>query len=199
MQRKRGEQLEQTIYEAALKLFDEEGIEAVTFYKVAELAQTSRGVLYRRWDTPGDLLFDAVHHWAHEKADYPIDFTDDSFPDMGSLREDLLENARRNERLHHALSKYLLKFSMYQMAANGSVIGDDIRDDATSGAIQLGTMLAKRAIERGELAAVPPKEVLMLLGNLRRYYTFMAPNQEPSVETLVDKLVLPAWLATKKD
>lgn len=195
--RKRGIALEKTIYEVALKLFDEEGIDAVTFYNIARLAHTSRSVLYRRWNTPSSLLFEAVHHWAHENSGYPEKIDLKNFPDMGSLRGDLIENARRNAALYDSFSKYFVKFSMYRMS-NGEKINDDILIDAEEGAITLGTYFAKRAINRGELEAIPKKEVLMLLGNLRRYYMLISSEASPTPEELIDNIVLPAWLATKK-
>ncbi|MBZ5962529.1 TetR/AcrR family transcriptional regulator [Leuconostoc gasicomitatum] len=195
--RKRGITLENTIYDVTLKLFDEEGVDEVTFYNIARLANTSRSVLYRRWTNPSSLLLAAVHHWAHKNSGYPEKIDLKNFPDMGSLRGDLIENARRNAILYDSFSKYLVKFSMYRMA-NGENISDDILVDAEEGAIALGKCFAQRAIKRGELETVPTKEVLMLLGNLRRYYTFVAPNSAPTIEELIDNIVLPAWLASKK-
>lgn len=192
--RKRGLELEKTIYAVALQLFDEKGIEAVTFNNIAQRAETSRSVLYRRWDSPSSLLVDAVHHWAHENSGYPENIDEHSFPDTGSLRGDLIENEHQIANLHDKLSQYFIKFSMYQVV-NGETVGDDLLEKAEIGAVRLGTVIANRAIQRDEIQVVPVKEVLMLLGNIRRYYTFLDPQQAPTPERLVDNIILPAWLA----
>lgn len=196
--RKRGIELEEAIYTVALQIFDEQGINTVTFNNIAQQAETSRSVLYRRWDSPSSLLVDAVHHFAHKKSGYLEDLDEESFPDCGSLRADLLENAKQISLLHDQLNHYFVKLSLYQ-AINGETLRDDLLDQAESGAIRLGTIIAKRAISRGELKRIPTKEVLMLLGNLRRYYTFLNPNQMPSEETMIDNIILPAWLAHQTD
>ncbi|CAK1228050.1 TetR/AcrR family transcriptional regulator [Fructobacillus evanidus] len=195
--RKRGLALEQTIYAVTLRLFDQEGIDAVTFKNVAHYAKTSRSVLYRRWDSPSALLVAAVHHWAHENSGFPENLDKQSFPDTGSLRGDLIENARQIEGLHERISQYLIKFTLYQ-AVNGEAIGDDLLKKAEEGAVTLGTLLATRAINRGEIKKVPTTEVLMLLGNIRRYYAFIATQQAPNPEELIDQIVLPAWLANQQ-
>ncbi|WP_353989491.1 helix-turn-helix domain-containing protein [Pediococcus argentinicus] len=196
MQRKRGEKLEQAIFDAALKLFDEQGIDAVTFQNVAELAQTSRGVLYRRWKTPGELLFDAVHHHIHQNSGIQINEDYHDFPDTGSLKTDLQEHAKRGQKLLDSMNKYFVKFSIYQIVNNSDILSSDATEEMEESSMRLGNIIAERAIKRGEIKHAPSKEVLLLLGNLRRYYTFIVPNDDPDMNKIIDDIVLPAWLAT---
>ncbi len=50
--RRHGEELENAIFESTIAILDSDGLEGLTFSKVASLAKTSRPVIYRRWDSP---------------------------------------------------------------------------------------------------------------------------------------------------
>ena len=60
--RRRGDDLENTIYAATLKILARDGYEKTTFAQIAREAKTSRTVLYRRWDTIFELVHDAIEH-----------------------------------------------------------------------------------------------------------------------------------------
>ena len=59
--RRRGDELQQDIFDSTYEIFKNEGYQAITFTRVASAANTSRSVIYRYWDTPFDLVFDTVH------------------------------------------------------------------------------------------------------------------------------------------
>lgn len=80
--RRRGAELETAILGAAWDQLVEEGYDRFTIDAVAERAQTSKPVLYRRWSTRQELLRALIRHRGTANA-API-------PDEGSLREDLL-------------------------------------------------------------------------------------------------------------
>ena len=65
VQRRRGDRLDAEIFRVTYRLLETEGYQAVTFARIAREAQTSRSVLYRHWDTPFDLVLDAVHDRNH--------------------------------------------------------------------------------------------------------------------------------------
>ncbi|GAP00342.1 TetR/AcrR family transcriptional regulator [Fructobacillus ficulneus] len=196
--RKCGSVLKNTIFKVTLQLFDDQGIEAVTFNNVAQKAETSRSVLYRRWDSPHSLLVDAVHNWAHENSGLPEHFDESTFPDTGSLHDDLLTHAKLITKLHDKMNQYFVKLSMYQMF-NNETVEHDMLAEAETGILRLSTLVAERAIDRGELKQVPTPEVLMLLGNISRYYAFLSPEHKPSPESLIDHIVFPAWLANQAE
>ncbi len=56
--RRRGDTLTESIYQAVEDIIKTEGYTNLTFQKIAQAAQTSRTVLYRRWETPLDLIHD---------------------------------------------------------------------------------------------------------------------------------------------
>lgn len=58
--RPRDEALDREILEAATTLLSEEGVDAVTFTRVAERAGTTRPALYRRYECPSDLVIAAL-------------------------------------------------------------------------------------------------------------------------------------------
>lgn len=58
--RPRDEALDREILRAATSIMSEEGVDAVTFARVAERAGTTRPALYRRYDCPSDLVVAAL-------------------------------------------------------------------------------------------------------------------------------------------
>jgi len=79
--RRRGEQLEQAILDAAWAELAEVGYTALTIEAVAKRAGTSKPVIYRRWPSRAHLVITA---WARQR---PIE---SATPDLGSLRADLV-------------------------------------------------------------------------------------------------------------
>lgn len=84
--RRRGAVLERAILEAALEQLSTVGWNGLTMEGVAAGAQTGKAAVYRRWPSKEDLVADAL------RAALP-DFHE--APDLGSVREDLLELCRR--------------------------------------------------------------------------------------------------------
>ncbi|QKW21884.1 TetR/AcrR family transcriptional regulator [Kitasatospora sp. NA04385] len=79
-QRRRGKALEAAIFEAALDQLTSGGFARMTMEGVAGAAQTGKAALYRRWNSKGDLVVDAL-----AAALPPV--TD--VPDLGSVRAEL--------------------------------------------------------------------------------------------------------------
>ncbi|MBQ0965454.1 MULTISPECIES: TetR/AcrR family transcriptional regulator [Streptomyces] len=84
--RRRGAVLERAILEAALDQLGTAGWNGLTMEGVAAGARTGKAAVYRRWSSKEDLVADAL------RSGLP-DF--DTVPDLGSVREDLLELCRR--------------------------------------------------------------------------------------------------------
>src|SRR5580700_7651983 len=81
-QRRRGEELEAALLEAAWEELVEAGFAKMTMESVAARAKTGVAVLYRRWPNKEDLVLAAIRHF---RAAHPIDI-----PDTGSLRDDMI-------------------------------------------------------------------------------------------------------------
>ena len=58
--RRRGSELKEAIYKAAINILENEGYEKVTFQNVAKEAKTTRSVLYRYWYDVFDLIFHKI-------------------------------------------------------------------------------------------------------------------------------------------
>lgn len=90
--RRRGAELEQAIYQAALQLLKTKGFLSFNFADVADLANTSKSVIYRRWQTPFSLAIAAIQ----DKITSENHGRTDDFTLTGhSLREDLLQLLQR--------------------------------------------------------------------------------------------------------
>src|ERR1700747_2814662 len=81
-QRRRGEELEAALLDAAWDELVEAGFARLTMESVAARAKTGVAVLYRRWPNKDDLMIAAIHHYGNN---HPVEI-----PDTGSLRADMI-------------------------------------------------------------------------------------------------------------
>ena len=58
--RRRGDTLTEDIYKATIELIKKVGYTNLTFQQIAQAAKTSRTVLYRRWKTTFELIYDIM-------------------------------------------------------------------------------------------------------------------------------------------
>lgn len=84
--RRRGAVLERAILDAALEQLGTVGWNGLTMEGVAAGAQTGKAAVYRRWPSKEDLVADAL------QAGLP---RFEQAPDLGSVREDLLQLCRQ--------------------------------------------------------------------------------------------------------
>jgi AcrR family transcriptional regulator len=183
--RRRGEELEGALLEAAYAELIEGGLIAFTIDGVATRARTSRPVLYRRWPSREELIIAAIRH--HDRHHRP------PVPDTGTLRGDLiavLKSANRHRMQLIApvlaqLSGYLLETGRTPAELRRELIGDRVTSDS---------VIIARAIERGELdpARITPR-VAALPFDLFRHEVLMsqAPVPDDVIEEIVDSIALP--------
>src|SRR5215831_21356417 len=81
-QRRRGEELEAALLDAAWQELVETGFARLTMESVAARAKTGVAVLYRRWSNKDDLVIAAIRHYGNT---HPVEI-----PDTGSLRDDMI-------------------------------------------------------------------------------------------------------------
>jgi AcrR family transcriptional regulator len=183
--RRRGQELENALLDAAYAELIEGGLAAFTLDGVAARAQTSRPVLYRRWPTREDLVIAAIRHFdAHHRP--PI-------PDTGTLRGDLiamLKAANRHRMQLIApvlaqLSGYFLETGRTPAELRRELIGDRVTSDS---------VIIARAVERGEIdpARLTPR-VAALPFDLFRHEVLMtqAPVPDEVIEEIIDTVALP--------
>src|SRR5246127_985686 len=80
-QRRRGEELEAALLQAAWDELAEVGFAKLTMESVAVRAKTGVAVLYRRWPNKDDLVIAAIGHYGKTR---PVEI-----PDTGTLRGDM--------------------------------------------------------------------------------------------------------------
>ena len=184
MARRRGAELDSAIQAAVLELLAEHGPDAVTMDAVAVAARTSKPVLYRRWPDRRALLRDTL--LAVASTSFPR-------PDTGSFRGDLLDVLRAWAQLFTGGSGPLMR------AAITAVMTDpDL--EATFRADVLGmrkdemTALIRRGIERGEVRADVPVEIVRELGQSVLWHRLLIsgdPITDELVTELVDEVLIP--------
>jgi AcrR family transcriptional regulator len=183
--RRRGDALEAAILEAGWSQLTTAGYDGFTFDSVAELAQTSKPVLYRRWHTREELLLAVVHYrGAHEVI---------TIPDTGSLRGDAIEvftaamsEARGIPALFSAaLGIHYRESGLTPGDLRLAFIGD--RSLST-------TTILERAIERGEADRdrLTPRVMSVAMDLVRgEALLTMGPVSKETVAEIVDQIFLP--------
>jgi AcrR family transcriptional regulator len=184
-QRRRGEELEAAILNAAWDELADTGFAKLTMESVAARAKTGVAVLYRRWPRKDQLVIAALNHYG---ATHPVEI-----PDTGSLRGDMLA-------LLASVSDGRRAFTAVMTAVFAGLQADSGLTPAEVRARILGSrpfwseQLFKRAHERGEidLGAIPPT-VLSMPFDLMRHDMLMTlkPVPEERIVSIVDDLFLP--------
>jgi AcrR family transcriptional regulator len=187
--RRRGQALEQAIFDAVWNLLAESGYEQLSMAAVAERAQTSKPVLYRRWADRADLTLAALRH----KVPSPR-FPDD---DHGDLRSDLIA-------LLLPLADWLVDTPPEIVRSLRTAV---LNDPELVGAMQsrmplvdVGPALVQvmaRAAARGEVrgGVLPPRAVRLPAELMRAEAMRAMPVPERVVEEIVDQILLPLFTA----
>lgn len=191
-QRRRGEELEAALLEAAWDELAEAGFAKLTMESVAARAKTGVAVLYRRWQNKDDLVMAAIAHYGKTR---PV-----NVPDTGSLRDDLLAllkeiNDQRNT------------FTVIVSAAFAGLLSSSGLTPAEVRARLIGDRpiwsheVYRRAHERGEidLGTIPPA-VLTMPFDLMRHDLLMTLKPVPAdrVTAIVDDLFMPLVAAYRR-
>lgn len=173
--RRRGENMRRAVLSAAVDLLSAEGLAGATVSAVARSAGVHETSIYRRWKTRENLIAEALV--AELDAALPI-------PDTGDVREDLA-------RFFVSLVR-LLRTSQGQALLRLSVERDDTLDDRRGpywkDRLERATVMVRRGVERGELAADTDPRLLIeaVSGPLfARVLVSDAPLDEDLAERLV--------------
>jgi AcrR family transcriptional regulator len=184
-QRRRGEELEAALLDAAWDELVEVGFGRLTMESVAARAKTGVAVLYRRWPRKDDLVIAAIVHYRQLHA---VDV-----PDTGSLRGDLIA-------LLSGFGEGGIAFTTVMGAAFAGLLADAGLTPAQVRARLVGDRplwsleIYRRAQERGEidLDAIPGV-VLAMPFDLIRHDLIMTlePVSRERILAIVDDLFLP--------
>ncbi len=192
-QRRRGEELQAALLEAAWEELAEVGFAKLTMESVAARARTGVAVLYRRWPRKDDLVLAAIRHYGRTR---PI-----NIPDSGSLRGDLIA-------LMHAVSDGRQTLTAVISAVFSGLLADsgmtpmEIRERIMGDRPLWSNEIFRRAHERGEidLDRIPPA-VLAMPFDLMRHDLLLTlkPVTEKRILEITDDLFLPLVTAYQRD
>jgi AcrR family transcriptional regulator len=203
-QRRRGEELEAALLNAAWDELVEVGFAKLTMESVAARAKTGVAVLYRRWTGKDDLALAAIAHYGNM---HPVEL-----PDTGSLRGDMLTLLRDVNDTRQSFTVAITAAFAGLLASSGLTPSDvrdrilirrpgyplagtpaEVREGILSAQPGVG-LLYQRAHERGEIDLDRvPAAVLALPFDLMRHDLLMTLKPVPPerLETIVDDLFIP--------
>jgi AcrR family transcriptional regulator len=191
-QRRRGEELEAALLEAAWDELAEAGFPKLTMESVAARAKTGVAVLYRRWQNKDDLVLAAIKHYGTTR---PV-----VIPDTGTLRGDMLA-------LLHAVNDGRNSFTVVVSAAFAGLLSSSGLTPAEVRARIIGDRpvwsheIFRRAQERGEIDLDrAPAAVLTMPFDLMRHDLLMTLKPVPAdrIAAIVDELFLPLVAAYRR-
>jgi AcrR family transcriptional regulator len=184
-QRRRGEELEAAILEAAWDELVDVGFAKLTMESVAARAKTGVAVLYRRWPRKDDLVLDTIQHYG---TTHPVDL-----PDTGSLRGDMI--AMLSGFSSARVSFVAIVSAVFSgLLASSGLTPAEVREKIIADRPLTSDEIYRRAHERGEidLGRIPPI-VLSVPFDLMRHDMLMTykPIPEERVLEIVDDVFLP--------
>jgi AcrR family transcriptional regulator len=184
-QRRRGEELEAALLEAAWQELVEVGFARLTMESVAARAKTGVAVLYRRWPNKDDLVLAAIGHYG---TTHPVDI-----PDTGSLRGDMIAllGIASSTRISFAT---IVSAAFSGLLASTGLTPAQVREKIMADRPLWSDQIFARAQERGEidLDRIPPA-VLTMPFDLMRHDMLMTykPITPERVLAIVDDLFMP--------
>jgi AcrR family transcriptional regulator len=191
-QRRRGEELEAALLEAAWDELVEVGFARLTMESVAARAKTGIAVLYRRWPRKDDLVLGAIQHYG---ATHPVEI-----PDTGSLRGDMIAMLSGFSSARVSVAA-VVSAAFSGLLASSGLTPAQVREKLIADRPLQSTEIYRRAHERGEidLDRIPPI-VLSMPFDLMRHDMLMTyqPIPEERVLEIVDDLFMPLIAAASR-
>lgn len=177
---------EAEILDATFDLLAEVGYDRLTLDAVASRAKAGKATLYRRWDDKCSLVIDAL---LRAKGAPPP-----AVPDTGSLRGDLLALACGQGALTSAQPVTVLAGVITAIQCDAK-FAHEFRTRFIGPKVEASKVAYERAKERGEISQDIDVDLLApaLAGIiLHRLFLLDLPNDEDSVERVIDEIILPA-------
>jgi AcrR family transcriptional regulator len=185
--RRRGQQLESALLDAAWDELVEVGFANLTMESVAARAQTGIAVLYRRWANKHELVLAAIAHYGHA---HPIET-----PDTGTLRGDLLALLTAFSKARATFIAVLAAAGFSGLLAGTGLTPAEAREKLLGDErIRSDQIVYQRAADRGEITLDHiPSAVLAMPFDLVRHDLLMNLNPLPPkrIRSIIDELFLP--------
>ncbi|MET8683375.1 TetR/AcrR family transcriptional regulator [Streptomyces sp. NPDC004732] len=184
--RRRGPVLERAILDAALEQLSTVGWSGLTMEGVAAGAQTGKAAVYRRWPSKEDLVVDAL------RAGLP---RLDSPPDLGSVREDLLQLCKEMRVTMFSRSGFALRSVLHECdTATAERFHDVIFEGVIEPSVKLIKEVVGRGIERGEVrSGGVDAYVCDVIPAMFMYRSKVCGSewQDDEFEALIDQVMVP--------
>ena len=182
--RRRGETLEQAIFQAVLDQLQSVGYARLTMEGVAACAHTGKAALYRRWPHKEDLVVDALDHAMPSLTE---------LPDSGSLREDLLVLLRRMAAMTNSATGCALRCLLAEVDREHP-FARLLHERVFAPRKQAFRAVLERAAERGQVRAGAASQLVADAGPALVMQRFLAegpPVPDDFVVAVLDEVVLP--------
>ena len=182
--RRRGETLEQAIFQAVLDQLQAVGYARLTMEGVAACAHTGKAALYRRWPRKEDLVVDALDHAMPSLAE---------LPDTGSLREDLLVLLRRTAAMANSATGCALRCLLAEVDREHP-FARLLQERVFAPRKQAFRAVLERAADRGQVRPGAAGQLVADVGPALVVQRFLAegpPVPDDYVVSVLDEVVLP--------
>ncbi|MEU7583092.1 TetR/AcrR family transcriptional regulator [Streptomyces sp. NPDC041068] len=184
--RRRGPVLERAILDAALEQLSTVGWSGLTMEGVAAGAQTGKAAVYRRWPSKEDLVVDALRVGLPQLV---------SAPDLGSVREDLLQLCGQMREAMFSRSGFALRSVLHECdTATAERFHDVIFEGVVEPSVKLIKEVVRRGIERGEVRAGGTDDyVCDVIPAMLMYRSKVCGSewQDVEFEALIDQVMVP--------
>ncbi|MEU1481157.1 TetR/AcrR family transcriptional regulator [Streptomyces sp. NPDC005760] len=184
--RRRGAVLERAILDAALEQLSTVGWNGLTMEGVAAGAQTGKAAVYRRWPSKEDLVADAL------RAGLP---RFEEAPDLGDVREDLLELCRQAREAMFSRPGFALRAVIHECdQAQAERFHAVIFNGVVEPSVKLLREIITRGIRRGEVRPDAANDyVFDAIPAMMMYRSKMRGSEwsDGDIEEMIDQFVLP--------
>jgi AcrR family transcriptional regulator len=183
--RRRGEELEHAVLNAAWDELVDVGFASLTMESVAARAKTGVAVLYRRWPNKDELVMAALQHYGRTRRI--------EIPDTGTLRGDMLALLGNVSEGRTSFTT-VITATFAGLLANSGLTPAQVRERILDDRPLWSEEIYGRAVKRGEidLDRVPPA-VLAMPFELMRHDLLMTLRPVPPerIKSIVDDLYIP--------
>ncbi|MCF3137139.1 TetR/AcrR family transcriptional regulator [Streptomyces olivochromogenes] len=184
--RRRGAVLERAILDAALEQLSTVGWKGLTMEGVAAGAQTGKAAVYRRWPSKEDLVADALQAGLPRLEDAP---------DLGAVREDLLELCGQVRRAMFSRPGFALRAVIHECdPRQAERFHGVIFEGVVEPTIKLLREVITRGIDRGEVRSDAANGyVFDAIPAMMMYRSKMCASEwsDRDLEELIDQLMVP--------
>lgn len=192
-QRKRGDDLINSIFSATKELILDLGYQHITIQMIAQKAETSRAVIYRRWSSIFEILV-AIIDFEKNKGGGRIR---NRLAYTGDLRKDLIELLTIYDSFFTEIGLEILKAYFYEMGMNKDLSLKDTKNNIFEDNLKIMTKILDIAKQKGEEIKEINEEMLTLPFNIIRINNIFWEDKmtNSKIELIVDTILLPVFKA----